>query len=299
MDGTYIIGEGDSKPVVIIFDTTADKQKVFDAKKVLKNYRGTYGIKIFINEYLPQQTNEQRREQQIISDIKSDPNSTVKTEYTSKGLKIGTEHYRKKVVAPKPGDLLELSSEDLDQTLAMKTTQGGRVRIQDSAFIAYGIDTKDYQSIRKAYLKVRLMHAQARHVVCAYNIPGAEKYYTQDFVDDEELGAGRIILESMIANNIECKAVFVVHFCGREKLGSKRFGGYLEAVNNLLKEHPFNSVQKRQQLFNINYAKPGKSTQRKEPTHSPSSVEPRLDQQRTRSIRGARGAWSKGRGGHW
>ena len=39
------------------------------------------------------------------------------------------------------------------------------------------------------------MFPGARHIVCAFWINGEESYYGQDFCDDEEHGAGRVLLD--------------------------------------------------------------------------------------------------------
>ena len=250
IDDTYILGQGDRQSIVVIFETIRDKWEVMAAKKKLSKMEGKGGRSIFLNEYLPQQVNEsRRRERAIVKDIGNDPQNELETEYTKKGLKIGSHHYRKKVIAPKPGDLLNLDADELEETLAIKLTKGQKIKKGDSVFLAYGLDTKDHQSIRKAHLKVRLQHAQARHVVCAYYLPGAEKHYCQDFEDDEEHGAGRTLLASMVENELDSKAVFVIRVCGREKLGNERFKGYLEAVQSLINSNPTNKCNGKHQTF--------------------------------------------------
>ena len=69
----------------------------------------------------------------------------------------------------------------------------------------------------------------------------------QDFVDDEEHGAGRAILLNLQNSNIENKAVFVVRICSKTKLEENRIDCYLDAVENLFKEYPYNAVLKKKQ----------------------------------------------------
>ena len=242
VEDAYTLGKQEACTTVIVFESVKEKTEIFQHKGKLQDLEGR---PIYLNDYLPQAINEsRRRERAIVKQIETDPQDSTKTEYTSKGLKIRTSHYRKKVLAPQPGDVLELEPKELDDILSTKLTVGSKVRMEDSIFMAYGIDVKDYGTIRKAYLKTRLMHAQARHIVCAYVIPRAEKHYCQNFVDDDEHGAGSTILQCMLENDVECKAVYIVHFCGREKLGGDRLQGYLQAMESLFTQHPDNQLTK-------------------------------------------------------
>ena len=223
-------------------------------KTRLRSIKGEGDRSVFLNDYLPQQLNEQKKRERQIKSKCAETN--IKVEHTNKGLLIGSSLYRKKVHAPKPEDLLDIEPEELDQILDLPTTSGEKIRIKDSIFIAYAADAKNYSTIRQAYQKVRLLHAQARHVVCSYTIPGQELHYCQDFDDDGDHGVGRTLLEGLIQNKIECKAIYVVRFCGREKLGQERFDGYLKAVENLFKKSPRNQILQQDQTFMAKYPKP-------------------------------------------
>ena len=87
--------------------------------------------------------------------------------------------------------------------------------------VPYAIDSADYTTIRQAYHKIRLLNARAKHVVCAYSIKGTEKYYCNDFVDDNDHGVGKALLDAMISSDVQCKAVYIVRYCGAEKLGKR------------------------------------------------------------------------------
>ena len=134
--------------------------------------------------------------------------------------------------------------------MQIKTTKGPSITEQDSVFVPYAIDVSDHVLIRQAYHKIRLLNAKARHVICAYFLPGEhEKYYNRDYVDDGEHGAGRQLLKRMEDSGISNKAVFVVRVCGKEKLGATRFAGYINAAQKLLEKHPYNTITKQRQIL--------------------------------------------------
>ena len=155
---------------------------------------------------------------------------------------------RKKFSPPTPTDLLDLSPDDYNDVIKLPTAKGPQVKYKNNMFIAYSIDVNDHQTIRKAYLKIRMLHAKARHVVCAYFLPGKQKQYCMDYADDEDHGMGRIILREMVKCNIINKAFFVVRYSW-EKLQQDRALAYIEAVTALQKISPNNSIVGHKQIL--------------------------------------------------
>ena len=251
IEDTYTLGDGTAKPVVITFDTANAKRKVFENKHRLKQLIGHDNKPIFINDYLPAAVNERkRRERDVVRSCKTEKN--LPTEMTKKGLKIGKSIYKKKVNPPSPTDILDMTPEELEAVLQIKTTKGPQLQELDSVFIPYSMDVKDHVTIRQAYHKVRLLNARARHVVCAYYLPGEhEKHYNRDYADDGEHGAGRAMLNAMVKACMTNKAFFVVRMCGQEKLGGSRLTSYVQAIKNHIQQHPMNSLLKQHQNFEV------------------------------------------------
>ena len=248
LDETYFLGNKEPKPVVITFASMADKISVFENKSELANFEGENGSSIFLNDYWPASVNEKkRREREVKKEAKQD-NKDVKIEYTEKGLKIGSEIYKKKVTAPSPTDVLDITSDRLNSILELDIIRGIPIKLEDSIFIAYTTDVSTHAQIRDLYLKIRLMHAHARHIVCAYYIPGS-RHHHQDYEDDSENGAGRILLRFMQKNNLSHRVLFVVRFCGQVKLKENRFSSYLKAVDEVLKLNNYNATLKICQDF--------------------------------------------------
>ena len=255
IEDAYFLGDAEQKVVVVIFATSRDKQMVWENKSELKHFKGEKGKQIYLNDYLPQGVGEKRRkEREVVAEVKSRKDVKISTEYTKKGLKVGGQLYRKKVVSPKPGDLLDLTSEELEEILALEVDKGQRKVIEDSVFLAYAASVSTHQEIRRLYLKIKLLHASARHIVCAYNLPGRDRHYLQDFEDDGEHGAGRALLNSMLENDLQNKVIFIARFCGNTKLGGSRLSSYVESAKDVIKHHPYNKVRKENQsLYNEAY----------------------------------------------
>ena len=255
IEDTYLLGDKENSPVVITFQTLEDKETVFAKKSNLKEIGKEMKKKIFLNHYLPTAENEKRkRERKIMADLKnSNEKNKPETEYGKEGLLIGKEPYRKKVEAPHPTELLKYTVEEIDEIMGKKVLKGPQIQMKDSTFIPYAIDTNSFGDIRDIYMKLRLVHAAARHIVCAYHLPGpdSQKHINSDFCDDQENGAGSVILKEMVKSDIFNKAFFIVRYCGKEKLSGKRFTTYLDAAKGLLDQKPMNNFLNKRQAFLI------------------------------------------------
>ena len=252
IEDAYSLGSYESSPTVIVFQTMEDKNTVFNKKAGLKDIGKTLGKTIYLNHYLPSKENEKRkRERRIASDLKASEEEKKPEISYKKGLCIGNDVYKKKVTPPDPTDLLKYSVPELDVIMEKKTMKGNQLHEGDSVFIPYAIDTKDFQSIRDVYMKLRLIHTTARHIVCAYHLPGADSklHENSDSCDDEEYGAGPALLREMVKSNIFNKAFFIVRYCGQDKLSTNRLSSYIKAAKGLLLQKPYNSIIDRKQFF--------------------------------------------------
>ena len=249
IEDSYFLGDPKamSRPVVVVFNSIRDKNDVYQRKSELKNYEGVGGRGIFINNYLPGEISEsKRKEREMLKELKS---AKIKYEYTENGLKVGPNLYRKKIEAPDPTKILDLTSKELERILELPVVKTTPEQIQDNFFIAYSADTENYNQIRDTYLKIRLLHARARHIVCAYYLPGEEIHYTRDFIDDGDMGAGRPILNYMVENEIINKAIFVVRFTGKNKMHSERLKTYAKMAQKVMEMNPYNATLRRNQNY--------------------------------------------------
>ena len=255
IDDIYKLGSNDDSPIVLVFPTLAEKERVFQLKSKLKNTGKNEKSKeiYYINHFLPATENARRkRHRQIVSDNKRQEGiNKVETEFVKGGLKVGSTTYKRKINPPNPTDLLNYSVRELDDILKVPTVKGPEVRKKDSVFTAYSICTDRIQQVRDAYFKIRLLHPAARHIICAYNLPCApkEQHLFKDACDDGEAGAGANLLHHMKHSNIHTLAYFVVRYCGEEKLGETRFDCYLRAAKALQAQKPVNTITQQIQQF--------------------------------------------------
>lgn len=102
-------------------------------------------------------------------------------------------------------------------------TKGDDETQSGSKFIAYAAAVQDLDDIKAAYLRVKTKFASASHVVCVYRLPGKETPNLQDYSDDGEIGAGRVVLNLLREESLMNIVVFMIRFHGGQNLGPVRF----------------------------------------------------------------------------
>ena len=157
-------------------------------------------------------------------------------------LMIQNEIYKKKVSPPTIREMVDLSPERVKSIMSMEVHQGATLAKNGSSFIGLTAAVCDYKTIRDLYIKLKLTYPSARHIVCAYWIPGAKTHYTMDFHDNGDHGASRAILELLKQNDVGCRVVFVVRFCTEEKLGPNRIHMYQKAASSAINLNGMNDI---------------------------------------------------------
>ena len=233
----FFMNAADQSNVVITFQTVYDKKLVFQNMDKLKNPKvGKYKKYSFHDYYIPATNEKRRRERTVMQRFKQEEGAKQEDmEFGKGGLYFKNKLYQKLVPLPDPTSILKMQLPQVEGILAYKITKGKEERYEGNTFVPYAIDTTNPDEIKKAYLHVKLQHPSARHIVCAYRLPGYPQHEYNDYQDDGEFGAGEKLLQMLEANDIPQKAVFVARYCGPQKIGNKRFDMYVEAAKNLLK----------------------------------------------------------------
>ena len=109
-------------------------------------------------------------------------------------------------------------------------------------FIGFSLATDSIDTVRMGYMKMKLCHPKARHIICAFHIPGEEWHKSRGYCDDVEHGAGTKLLNFLIRNNMQCRVVFVVRYYSSKKIGKNRFTCIENALRTCLETYPLNEV---------------------------------------------------------
>ena len=119
--------------------------------------------------------------------------------------------------------------------------RGNSIFAESSEFIGYSVCAKDIPMIQAAYNKIRSLHTEACHIVCAY-IPNTEFIKFQDFVDDDEHFTGSCLLSFLKECNIDHRAIFVVQRYDGKHIGPKCFMAMIDAAKVAIQCSPYNSI---------------------------------------------------------
>ena len=241
----YKMGAKEPKIIIAYLQSIHEKRSIMRNKYLLKNLKNKDSNKVYINEYFPAATQEKRRrENEIQEKVNSGP-CPQEIKYSKGKMMIQGETFSPKVEPPTLKELIMLEPGELDAILKLKLNSGEKIIQDKSIFEGYTTAVSDYSQIRKLYTKMKLIQPDARHIVCAYFLPGEEAtYYTQGFCDDGEPSAGRILLDFLVTNNMKNRVVFVSRKYGGIRMGRDRFDCYAKATRLVLREHPRNELLK-------------------------------------------------------
>ena len=244
----YFVGQKPIKDVVLILPSICEKRQIFQNVSKLKGIVNQDGEKFFFRDYKIQKTTElQKKMQHIISEMdKLDTVDQEDVELIQGRIHVGDGIYQRQISPPDPTKVLQLSMDELDQIMGIKLDKGDVCVVKNNQFVGYSMCTDNYEAINDAYMKIRLTHADARHIVCAWNIPGIRRYECIDYCDDADHGCGAVISKVMTDNKITHRVIFIVRKCGM-KLNQDRFSTYTEVAYKLLEKYPMNHLTGKSQ----------------------------------------------------
>ena len=101
-----------------------------------------------------------------------------------------------------------------------------------SEYYSYIAKVNSEKDVQQAYLKVKIKHADATHVSCAYRLDNPLGPYHQQAIDDKDYGIGRSLLKILKQKEMCCFAIFLVRYYGHTHLGKRRF-----KIAEILAEH--------------------------------------------------------------
>ena len=250
VEDTFVIGGYKGTEIVVTVATVSQKDAVFQQKSKLKGMENEQGKPFYIRQYNTQQQQEKKRRGQMIADQVTQLDSAQQVEVSTFRNKtyVGEEEYVKKITPPDPTKVLRMPLTKLNNIMGLDTPCGPTVRAGDNYFTAYVLGVVNIEQVQDFYMKIKLNHAEARHIVCAWNMLGEKWYELQDYCDDGDHGVGAAILQRMQFNNLEQAAIYVVRNCG-QKLKENRIPTYVAAIKEAIKTSPMNPITKQPYNF--------------------------------------------------
>ena len=267
VEDAYTLGNGMPPQIIFALQTLQDKHLILQNRSLLKGVKNQLEQAYYINDYQPSVTNEKKRKEgEVLKRNNSLQEKDRKEIEFKKGIKYVDGIIRpKQIREPEPDDILNLSTQDYDKLLNLPVSKPAVITEADSKFIAYTVAADSIETIQTIYIKMRLLHPKARHIVCAYRVQVDEDYEEIEGCDDQEPGAARSIIKMMWDNDIQARAFYVIRYCGHAKLSGKRFECYAHAAKLVLHQHPKNIFLGIEQKINMDtISKPKLSNQQKQ-----------------------------------
>ena len=134
-------------------------------------------------------------------------------------IQVNKTAFMPPIVPPSNADVLLLSHHHHEDVKAMKIINGGEHVEQGSKFYSFAAKVTSLEDINKAYMKMRIKHADSTHICCAYHLEGVQGVNNQFSVDDGEIGASRRMLQVLKDKDVENLAIFVVRHYWRKTPG--------------------------------------------------------------------------------
>ena len=163
-------------------------------------------------------------------------------------LVINNETYRLKLRIPNAAVLLKLKEEEIAVLEEQDIRCGQEIIKEGSCFQGYVADVTNFEDINKAYEWVKFHNMAARHIICAYRLPGPNFPVLQDYYDDDEYGTGKVLLQYMMDAGIKNRVFFVTMRYDGTHIGVKHFNAIIDAAKSVTRSKPFNAVLNRFQF---------------------------------------------------
>ena len=234
----------------IIFLSANHKRLLFQNIRNIAHLRNSHGKKYTFRDHLSSKRIEFNKKGQAIANVVGERDAVDQEEVVieKSDIYVGEKKYIKQIEEPDPTAVLQMPMSRLNQVM-MTPLQRARAVLEDqNKFTAYSLCTNNYRTAQDAYMQIRLNHAEARHIVCAWYIPSQNDYEDIDWCDDDEYGAGAAVANVLKENKITHRVVYIVRNCG-QKLNKKRLPLYQSVAKKLLQQYPENPICGKTQLI--------------------------------------------------
>ena len=211
-----------------------DIAKIFKNVPNLKDKTNAKGKSYRIKEFMDEERKaEKTRHQDIKMENYRLPQSHKLTlAYKKDDLYVNDKKYVKAIKTPQVKDTLLLNKEQENNLFTLPLHEGKSVDENGSYFQVYAAEVESHEQIQEMYQAVQIRHISASQVFCGYRVFGSSFHKLQDFVDAQEHGGGKSILDAIKATNVWNISVFIVRYHNGPNLGARRY----QIINDMTKQ---------------------------------------------------------------
>ena len=168
------IGFGKDRAVLAYLEDVTDMSLLLGNAKNLKDKVNKYNKPYFLSKQITAGAKSKRQRQRQLISLNSEIDSQYqKSMQCSNGeLLVDGEVYTKELRAPSCRVIILASKQQRLERLNKKMTKRVPKMFKGQEFLAYTAEVKEVQDANVTYAKVRSIHTDARHVICASRMPG-------------------------------------------------------------------------------------------------------------------------------
>ena len=242
---------GKHRPLSITLVNETDKAIIYCNVATLQNKTNELKMKYKIDDQLPSKAAEKRKSNRNWM-WKNKKSVARKLEMSVKRNQLIANNRQviSKIIKPDPIKLMKLKKDEIVEIekIGKEVTKGSSIQVETSKFQGYVCDASSFEDVNRAYEWVKYQNLSARHVICACKLPGKNILESEAYEDDDEHGAGRMLLDYLDSIKAENRAVFVSREYDGKHIGPQRHGAITNAAKKVINNRPYNTHTKSYQF---------------------------------------------------
>ena len=248
------VGSGRSRPILVKLENVQDKSIIFKNASKLKGKRNARKKLYFVQDDMADFQAESRQQYKDLrkenEEKDNEDRDTIK--YSRGDIMINGQKKCAIVSAPTAATVLRLTQKELEYTKAFKLVRSATHSEKNSDYYSFVAKVSNIEQVNTAYNKVRIKHADATHISCAYRLQQPEGAVDQEMIDDGDFGISRAMMKAMKQKDVTELAVFIVRYYGNVHLGKRRFEIAEFLTNTAINTWNVKLVKKEQRRERIN-----------------------------------------------
>ena len=193
----YRLGQGSVRPLLTKLKYPNDKALILSNTSKLHKKQNAKKKSYFVHEDLSdEQTEIQKLYKDLIMENRTkEEKEQLKIKMQRGRIAVNSETVKPKVKPPLKSDILCMTDDELDTIRSIKLLQGPDHTEKGLDYQIYVLPVKTTHDVNKAYTKLRIKHADATHISCAYRLTDPTGPYRQEMIDDKDFGIGRSMMK--------------------------------------------------------------------------------------------------------
>lgn len=219
------MGKGNNKPILAQLKHSDDRAKIYEKVGNLKEANRGRDKPYFISDQLPESWAERKKFVHFLKQQnKKLPTAQQATASVDRGiLSFDGVQYQPPIRAPLPAELCTMKVERKAMLRELEFTLGKSEEMEKSTFVGYAAEIFSAEQAQKYYDALKMKVPDATHIACAFLIPAESVAKSYGCIDDGEHGAGRTLLNMLVKNKAQNRAVFITRHYGGKHIGATRF----------------------------------------------------------------------------